>query len=168
MIKRTPQEIADFFGCYVVQSGENGDWYAMLYKPTRHENGWAYTFVTDVMVINEQLISSSTNHDWTHLYEPHNTHELTHEERMEAPHSDNKSDACYADKADSDNKAQHQSEVFAHRGYCVIRNETAAGLSAQASRLIDKGYEPVGGVAIGYEHGVSLRQFFYQAMARGV
>ena len=32
MIKRTPQEIADFFQCYVAQD-EDGDWYMYKDKP---------------------------------------------------------------------------------------------------------------------------------------
>ena len=37
MIKRTPQEIADFFQCYVAQD-EDGDWYMYKDKPMRNED----------------------------------------------------------------------------------------------------------------------------------
>ena len=44
MIRRDPQEIADFFGCYVAQNPETGGWYLFREKPERDETlGWVTT-----------------------------------------------------------------------------------------------------------------------------
>lgn len=162
MNKHTPQEWADWTGCYVNQD-KNGLWYLHKNKPELmlEEGYWnpqkgASDFEMNIFSI---LISASADHNWTHLYEPNYQKEAD---------SDNKEESYYQDSPISDNKPGHLGEVYTHKEYCVIKNETAARLCAQATRLIDKGYEPVGGIAIGYEYGVSPRQFFYQAMVRGV
>lgn len=111
MIKRTPQEIADFFGCYVAQDMSDR-WYAYEEKPHMERNNtWDIDCGRSVSIIGDDLFDIPADHDWTHLYEPQITCEkriknarATHEERMEAPYPDNKSEACYADQYDSDNK----------------------------------------------------------------
>ena len=70
MIRHSPQEIADFFGCYVVQSEKDGIWYVIPYKPTKFENGWAYRYSCDVVPIDKKYIEAPADHDWTHMYEP--------------------------------------------------------------------------------------------------
>ena len=73
MIKRSPQEIADFFQCYVAQD-ENGLWYINGCKPElKIEKGyWKPQRTPDDFEINifSILVSAPADHDWTHLYEP--------------------------------------------------------------------------------------------------
>ena len=146
MIKRTPQEIADFCQGYVFNSCSALSWVVTPDKPKIVNGEWTWDHDSILWFsLPVYALDVPADHHWTHLYEPN-----------------------YQKEADSDNKPDHLGEVYVHKEYCVIRNETAARLCAQATRLIDKGYEPVGGIAIGYEYGVSPRQFFYQAMVRGV
>lgn len=147
MIKRTQQEIADFFGCKV-----------QVNPYTSSANLWdANDEIKEcVGCLNHQLMHMSNTDDDKLTYE--------HQEKQE--NSGNKDGSYYQDSENSDNK--HQSEVHTHKEYCVIKNETPAGLSKQATKLIDKGYKPVGGISIGYEYGACPRQYFYQAMVRGV
>ena len=148
MIKRDPQEIADFFGCKVLvnpfseAANLNAD----------DDSGYCIGY------LKKHTVVSCENHDKTTIiFEP----------QRKQRNSENKNNSCSQDYTDSDNNAPHQSEVHTHREYCVIKNETPVGLSKQATKLIDKGYNPVGGIAIGYEYGACPRQYFYQAMVRG-
>ena len=152
MIKRTPQEIADFFGCYVVQSREDGDWYVMLHKPIRHENGWAYAFDTDVMVINEQLISVPANHDWTHLYEPQKKDPIEVFKDIQSRRNIN---------AESD---PHASQVYIGPEYKMLCGDEAGDggyIGDLVNGYLAKGWRLYG--APFYGNG-----FIWQAMVRGV
>lgn len=69
MNKHTPQEIADFFQCYVAQN-KNGNWSIFYRKPSIYEKeGWWMAQNTISTYITE-LIDAPEDHDWTHLYEP--------------------------------------------------------------------------------------------------
>ena len=68
MNKHTPQEWADWTGCYVVQSKEGG-WYLLNRKPKVAGNTWIGNGEYAIR-IDESVISVSANHDWTTLYEP--------------------------------------------------------------------------------------------------
>lgn len=68
MIKRTPQEIADFFQLYVAMN-ENGAWYGFGVRPIMEESTWrvnnkGFTFIP------EGMIDIPFTHDWKHIYEP--------------------------------------------------------------------------------------------------
>ena len=148
MIKRSLQEVADFFGCMVVRDITNNG--ATLEK--KDNNG-----VLDTIgyLFEDVLLPTNTKEsDFAFVYKPNLSEKPT--------------DSVGSAKNETTTKAPHQSEVHTHREYCVIKNETPAGLSKQTTKLMDKGYKPLGGIAIGYEYGVSPRQYFYQAMVRGV
>lgn len=72
MIKRTPQEIADFLGCYVAMDTD-GDWFAYSEKPQIDKTGdcW-YTLHSykDVYLLRPDFIDIPINHNWHTLYEP--------------------------------------------------------------------------------------------------
>ena len=160
MIKRTPQEIADFFGCYVAQDG-NGYWHMFNMKPTLIKStcvnpnvkAW-YLNDHDCVryaCLYEGWVDVPSDHDWTHLYEPH---------------PDNKSDGCYADKADSDNKPGERKE------YAIVEGKRTQDLAGKVNVMLDHGWNPQGGIAVeylpesdGYKEGSEI---FYQAMVRGV
>ena len=159
MIKRTPQEIADFFGCYVVQSKE-GLWYMLNIKPEVEGNNWIgngkYSFGLD-----EGLISISANHDWTHLYEPRLSGTDTHEERMEN-----------ARITHPENKPNHASEVFIYEEYTIISNPDLPILCRVINEMMQEGWKLLGGVAVEHiptsDGYATDRSFFYQAMVRGL
>lgn len=175
MIKRTPQEIADFFGCYVARDKVCGTFFDLYEeKPEiNHEREWwdnargnsGYLHVGSVDVDLE-------NHDWTHLYEPH---------------SDNKDTANYSKSADFDNKdsanscevsrnkqdeAPRQSEVFIHKEYKVICADNQEKLQDKVTLAINEGWNCQGGIAVEHlsmaDGYVDDRAIFYQAMVRGV
>ena len=71
MIKRTPQEIADFFGCYVAMDAD-GDWFAYSEEPLiyRIRNYWDTLHSYKDIYLRPDFINPPANHDWTILYEP--------------------------------------------------------------------------------------------------
>ena len=66
MIKRTPQEIADFFGCYVAQTF-SGYWFVHIDKPIMHKGAW---ISHNGIGFPNQLVDAPADHDWEQLYEP--------------------------------------------------------------------------------------------------
>lgn len=168
MIKRTPQEIADFFQLYVVRQPNGCVWNGFSEKPKFHEscNTWLSVGKGTVLTINSGLIDSPENCDanWTHLYEPcvRNTCENEDENaRITQEPSTNPASLC-----------PHQSEVHTHREYAVIEAKRAHDLANKVNVMLAYGWEIQGGIAIeylpesdDYEEG---GEFFYQAMVRGV
>ena len=70
MIKRTPQEIADFFSCYVAQD-KNGEWYVFDNKPVLKRNGsWMANCAIKSLYLKYYFINPLVGHDWHTLYEP--------------------------------------------------------------------------------------------------
>ena len=153
MIKRTPQEIADFFGCYVFQSGEEiKSWLISRDKPTRREHAWAYTWNIDIIVIGEEFVSVPADHDWTKLYEPRPLD------------SDNKDSSYYQKTADSDNK--HQSEVHVEKEYVLLGEFHPGTLMQKVDELLKDGFRLYGNPWTGPDS--SCGYIHYQAMVRGV
>lgn len=69
MIKRKPQEIADFFGCYVAMDVD-GVWCAYSEKPQIDRIGDCWDGVYNYLCLEPEFIDIPANHDWTTLYEP--------------------------------------------------------------------------------------------------
>lgn len=147
MIRRNPQEIADFFGCKVQVN--------------------PYIFSADlwdandeikesVGYLNHQLIHMSNTDDDKFRYEP--------QKNQEKSDSDKKDGSCYQDFADSDNNAPHQSEVYVDKEYCVVGATDFDSLKKRVQNMMRSGWKPQGGIAV--EHLKDV--FFYQAMVRGV
>ena len=162
MNKRTPQEIADFFGCYVVQDRDTGSWGLCENKVELGETGWRWYTAGNIIPLSPDIVIAPADHDWTKLYEPRYSENQ--------PISDNKPDPYYADPADSDNKAPQQSEVYTHQEYCILAHNFSRTLSKMVIENMGKGWRPVGGVAVEplsgeYNHPECV---FYQAMVRGV
>ena len=146
MNKHTPQEWADWTGCYVNQD-KNGLWYLHKHKPELmlEEGYWnpqkgANDFEMNIFSI---LISAPADHNWTHLYEPQ--------------------------KVDN---APHQSEVFIHGEYNVVKDGTLPGLAAKVINRLNKGWKLQGGVTVEHlpisDGYVEDGPVFYQAMVRGL
>ena len=143
MNKHTPQEWADWTGCYVNQD-KNGLWYLHKNKPELmlEEGYWnpqkgASDFEMNIFSI---LISASADHNWTHLYEP---------------------DSYYQDPPKADNKPDHLGEVYVHQEYEVVSTVSKPSLISTVNSLMKDGWKPQGGVSY-------LSGLFYQAMVRGV
>lgn len=168
MIRRTPQEIADFFGCYIAQD-KDGDWYIYEKAPALElfDAMWK-DGGRSAKTPHEAFMAVPDDHDWTHLYEPHPAYANaceTHEERMENARITH-------DTPHPDNKPDHSSEVFIHKEYVVAEGNRIQDLSKKVNTLLSHGWKLQGGVAIehfpesdGYAEGSAV---FYQAMVRGV
>lgn len=161
MIKRTPQEIADFFGCYVSQNF-SGDWFVHMDKPVMHKGAW---ISHNGIGFPNQLVEAPDDHDWAILYEPQPC-------SVEAPVSDNKGSSYSRESVIPDNKPDHSSEVFIHKEYVVVEGNRTQDLSKKVNVFLKHGWKLQGGVAVeylpesdGYKEG---SETFYQAMVRGI
>ena len=144
MIKRTPQEIADFFGCYIAMN-KNGAWYGFNDKPELAENTWrvnnkGFTFIPETM------IDFPFNHDWKQLYEPRKSDVINGESGKNCQ----KDDLC-----------PHQSEVHTHKECLIIEGESTLMLQYNVNFWLREGYELQGSPFVMNNH-------VYQAMVRGI
>ena len=156
MIKRTPQEFADFTGCYVAQDFD-GSWMAYEIKPTMNKTK-RYWILKDsvgaMLIIHSNMLDSPEDHDWTRLYKPH---------------PDNKSDTNYQNQPEVDNKAPHQSEVYVQKEYRIVQALSAEGLAAKVANMMENGWKLQGGVsAQPLSDADDNLHTFHQAMVRGV
>ena len=193
MIKRTPQEIVDFFGCYVAMD-RNGEWFLYTEKPVLDDELGAWDLgeedceITDITA----FITDEPDHDWTILYEPYDSrlqnpfYALADDFITKAKKADlcpylpvaNDSGisvkSCCPDFKDSGSKdsAPHQSQVHTHQEYVVAEAKRAQDLAKKVNVMLDHGWKPQGGIAIeylpesdGYPEGSEI---FYQALTRGI
>ena len=160
MIKRTPQEIADFFQCYVAQD-DSGVWFLHAIKPNKGVKEWVEAS-SNIVIIFSDLVDIPKDHDWTHLYEPQKT--IFPESTVineESGRNCQKHDLC-----------PHQSEVHTHKEYDVVGSDDLSRMKHDISALMEQGWKLQGGIAVehlsmadGYVNDVPV---FYQAMVRGV
>ena len=154
MIKRTPQEIADFFGGYVFQGRDRDSFYMTKGKPGW--NGADFTLHCDGMLslIDKAVVAIPADHDWTHLYEPQN---ITPESGIINEKSDEncqKSDLC-----------PHSDEVYTHKEYRIVtahKEIDSESFSKGVMAWIERGWVPSGGISFD-KQGCP-----YQALVRGV
>lgn len=120
MIKRTPQEIADFFGCYVTQD-EKGRWRLFCAKPIIYkglDNTIAWDSEYEQSLLISCLIDVPKGHNCKYLYEPQ--------------------------KQDT---APHQSEVHTHKEYQIVcGDECGEGryISDSVNKKLSEGWELYG------------------------
>lgn len=159
MIKRDPQEVADFLGVYVAQD-EDGDWYIFCEKPELNNscNVWSGGWY---MLLNPDIIAIPKAHNWRLLYEPQGKQEKSEGNSL---NSGKKDGSCYQDFADSDNYAPHQSEVYTNKEYCVVAASDFESLKKRVQNMMNSEWKPQGGIVV--EHLKEV--FFYQAMVRGI
>lgn len=150
MIKRTPQEIADFFGCYVFQGRDRDSFYMTKGKPGG--NGADFTLHCDGMLslIDKSVVDIPADHDWTHLYEPQ---DITPESGIINEESD--------ENCQKDDLCPHQSEVHTHKEYQIIEGENTLMLLYNVNYWLRNGYKLQGSPFVMNNH-------VYQAMVRGV
>ena len=163
MIKRTPQEIADFYGCYVAQD-KSGDWYLYEKAPVADlsEAIWR-DGGRSAETPHEAFMAVPENHDWTKLYEPQGNQGKTEED---FPNPDNKSNACYEDQADSDNKPNRLGEVYTHKEYVLLCEFQPGPLMQKVNELLQDGFRLYGNPWTGPDSNYGY--IHYQAMVRGV
>lgn len=142
MIKRSLQEVADFFGCMVVRDiTVNG---ATLEK--KDNNG-----VLDTIgyLFEDVLLPTNTKEsDFAFVYKPNLSEKPT-------------GSVGGAETAQT-TKAPHQSEVHTHKEYIIVGGEdNRISLEKTVVDNMVNGWKPIGGIAC-YEG------LFYQAMVRGV
>ena len=148
MIKRTPQEIADFFGSYVFQESDRDSFYMTKGKPVW--NGADFVLNCDGMLslIDKSVVDIPADHDWTHLYEPQkNPIEV------------------FKDIQSRRESAPHQSEVHVEKEYMIVtaHKEIDADTFAEGVMIwIRAGWKPCGGISF------DKKGCPYQAMVRGV
>lgn len=123
MIKKSPQEIADFFGCYVVED-KDGKWYIFQHKPVISEIYWIYESPGGGYECGMEItaiINAPVNHNWHILYEP-----------------------AF--------KAPHQSEVYTHKEYILIDASNQQALMEEVTRKLNEGWVLYGYPAIGADN----------------
>ena len=160
MIRRTPQEIADFFQCYVAQD-ESGEWYMYKDKPIRNEDSGIWVgSIEEPLRITYMTVEIPSDHDWTILYEQRPYSEKPAD-------SINKEAFCSGKAPDSENKPDHASEVYIGERFVLLGEFQPPALMQKVEEYLDKGYRLYGNPwtgpdveRCGYIH--------YQAMVRGV
>ena len=163
MIKRTPQEIADFFGCYVARDADRR-WHIFKEKPElnlgyhRKEN----TLIKNGIYLNPELINTDNVYKLAVLYEPQKT--ISPESTVINKESDEncqKSGLC-----------PHSDEVYTHREYVVAEGKRVRDLTNKVNILLAHGWKPQGGIFVEYlpesDGYAESTEFYYQAMVRGV
>ena len=158
MIKRTPQEIADFFQCYVAQD-KDGEWYMYKDKPMRNEDRGIWVgSIADPLRIPYMTVEIPDNHFWTTLYEPQ-------------PYSEKSADfinkeASYSEKAPvSENKPDHLGEVYTHKEYRIEHSLEIEPLNNRITYLMNRGWKPQGGINVNYSPSLKTASY-HQAMVR--
>lgn len=144
MIKRSPQEIADFFGCYVAQD-EAGCFMIYSEKPEfiledemyGVKNVWVMANKPEgVFEYITSLVDVPKDHDFHILYKPNLSEKPT-------------------------GSAPHQSEVHTHKEYIIMCADNRITLEQYVIDKINHGWELSGGIAVD-------KGFFYQTIVRGV
>lgn len=143
MIRRTPQEIADFFGCYVAQNG-NGYWYAYEKEPTIVGTVWESPSNSGSGMIGMDLIARSDHPDWTKLYSPN-----VSENPTGSTVSKTENVEVISEKETTSNKDDY---VLAY-GDCI------AGLTGSVNTYLSEGYMLCGNLVVDGNN-------FYQPMIK--
>ena len=180
MIKRTPQEIADFFGCYVVRDEASAAFDIYTEQPVvDHEQHWWLKVSGDVIYLTCSIVPEEySDKDWTVLYSPDSRTNQQADEGISPEsgdagsyfgnnaHPDNKGEANYTKQPDSDNK--HQYEVHTHAEYKVVSDCDTAIMSRRINELLAAGWKLCGGISARRDSRAKYGAVYYQAMVRGV
>lgn len=163
MIKRTPQEVADFYQGYVFNSCSALSWVVTPDKPKIVNGEWTWDHDSILwFALPVYALDVPVNHHWTHLYEPQGKEGKT---SGNFPCSDNKSKDCYSDQAVSENKPDHLGEVYTHKEYRIVTAHKEIDSESFAKGVmawVERGWIPTGGISFD-KQGCP-----YQAMVRGV
>lgn len=149
MIRRTPQEIADFFGCYVAQD-DNGWWWAYENKPILVEEQWECNGMC--FEIAENPIDIPDDHIWTKLYSPNVSKNPTGSTVSEMENVE--------DISEKETTREDSAEITqAKDSYVVAYGDCIAGLTGSVNAYLSEGYKL-------YENLVVDNGEFYQSMIK--
>ena len=144
MIKRSPQEIADFCQGYVFNSCSASSWVVTPDKPKIVNGEWTWDHDSILwFTLPVYTLDVPVNHHWTHLYEPN-----------------------YQKPTDSDNKPDHLGEVYTHKEYVLLGEFQPNVLAQKVNELLQDGFRLYGNPWTGPDS--SYGYIHYQAMVRGV
>lgn len=155
MIKRDPQEIADFFGCKVQVNP---------YTFSAHLWDANDEIKESVGYLNHQLMHMSNMDDDKFRYEPQ---EKQGGQEETLSNSDNKNGSYYQNFEDSDNNAPHQSEVYIEDHYVLLGEFQPDTLMQKVEEYLNKGFKLYGNPWTGPDTR-SYGYIHYQAMVRGI
>lgn len=122
-IKRHPQEIADFFQCYVAMD-ENGSWYLFDTKPAINDVGDRWVSIGMYSFIIPTAIKTPEGHDWHTIYEPQPV-----------------------------DTAPHQSEVYIEAHYVLLGEFQPDTLMQKVEEYLNKGFKLYGNPWTGPDTG---------------
>ena len=148
MIKRDPQEIADFFGCEVLVNPFSEA--AILNADD--ESGYC------IGNLKKGTVVSCKNYDRA-------TMNVIFEPQRKQRNPDNKDGSYYQDSENSDNK--HQSEVHMHKEYVLLGEFSPSELCVKVNEYLGRGFKLYGKPWTGPDCG-SCGYIHYQAMVRGL
>lgn len=149
MIRRTPQEIADFFGCYVAQDDER-NWWIYENKPVLDGDCWLTGGKSDE--ITRYLVETPEDHVWTKIYSPNVSENLTSStvSEMEKVAGISKKETTREDSAEIAQAKDH---------YVIAYGDCIAGLTVSVNAYLADGYKLYGNLVI--DNGE-----FYQSMIK--
>ena len=151
MIKRTPQEIADFFGCYVARDNDLR-WHVFRDKPEKKLAYWRINNVKCGTYLNTEFIDTSLCDKRVCLYEPKKKDSIEVFKDIQS-------------RKDIDAKPDpHASEVYVGPEYKMLCGDEAGDggyIGDLVNGYLAKGWRLYG--APFYGNG-----FIWQAMVRGV
>ena len=150
IIKRDPQEIADFFGGYVAQN-RNGEW-NLFYSSEPYIDDVYGTWEDDALeiYIDSKLIDVSEGHDWQTLYKPQPIDAIK----------------VFKSIQERKNSAPHQSDVHVHSGYKTVTGYSLSEFDRKVNDAISEGWKPLS-MAI-FPVVPSIGTVYYMAMVRDV
>lgn len=152
MIERTPQEIADFFGCYVAQD-EGGEWWVYVNKPILKEDHWA-TLNEDAFEIGDLPIEIEVpeDHVWTKLYSPNVSENPTCSTVSEMEN--------VVDISEKETSRQDSAKIAQTKdSYVIAYGDCIAVLTGSVNAYLSEGYFTLGNLVID-------KGEFYQSMIK--
>ena len=150
MIKRSPQEIADFFGGYVAQN-RNGKWH-LFYSSEPYMDDVYGNWEDDALgiYIDSKLIDVPEAHDWQTIYKPQPIDVIE----------------VFKSIQERKDSAPHQSEVHVHSEYKTITGYSLPEFDRKVNDAISEGWKPL---SMGMFPVVpSIGTVYYMAMVRGL
>ena len=142
MIRRTPQEIADFFGIYLAQN-ISGDWHGYEEKPIKQKSGnWGIRdFSAAEIGMDEYIIDLPDYNEYGKLYIPNVSENPTSStvSEMENVVAVSKNEITREDSAEIEQAKDH---------YVIAYGDCIAGLTGSVNAYLSEGYKLAGNLVI--------------------
>ncbi len=182
MIKRTPQEIADFYQCYVTEDRDYNVFKLYKEEPRLNPPDCIYDWDGDSFSqIDSTDINVTPEHVWCNIYAPKSAEireQIMNQIEEKTRELERAFESSYKEifsiipktllgsvggaETEQTTKAPHQSEVHTHKEYIIVGGED--NRISFAKTVVDNmvnGWRPIGGIAC-------YKGLFYQAMVRGI